>query len=862
MTVSTVLEEPGSKFPRVTLISISRTELDRVSLHTNNAAASWSVMTIPISSLSLIMKNLVLRASVFVRSCSHRLPVVAAVLLLHTMHFAGGLPAAFCDEPVAEEPVADETVPPEDAKTEGADLDGLSEPPEKPLEMKDESQSIDPANKDALAWYMSGQKSLKRGDLPAAAEAFQKASEADSKSAVPVRALAMVLFRMRKVAEGRATAEKAMQLDPDDYETRLEMAILLGSSRKFDEAATLIEEAIASKNLKHESFDFIHVHQVRAAVLLEMQNLAGAADSYEIILQGLERPENFSLTDREHKTLVKNRMTGYEVTGRILLEAGRVPKAIEAFEALSRAEKDVPGDHNLLLSRAYFQQDKLDACEENLNRYFETGRRNAESLMLLRDLYEATSRTDSLTSRLEELTEEASDVASVKMFLGQVLLDQGKNDDAAEVFQSILDTTGEADAYLGLVRVEIANRNPTALVATINRAARSRITVVEMKPLVDSVATADEFAKEAISACKKMIAEKPGDIHPAVPFFCSLVAEQLELNPEQAELLKATLDLKPDRELSMAALDSYGMNQLKLGEYNNAAKIFEQMLETPGLQPMARVNTLFRISAAYASIEDLGAARKALLQALQMVPDEPQLLGRLALVEAADGKLEEAEELLLKSISGLGDNPELLIESRLRLAGIYAQMDQWENATEQYQQVLELESVEKDTARLAQMGLSNSLVQSGDMEQGQKVLETVYEQDPTDPGVNNDLGYLYADQGKNLEQAEKMIRIAVESQPENPAYLDSLGWVLFKQGKNEEALEPLKKANSNPEYQDATLLEHEADVHLAMQKSEEAMSLLKKALEVEEKAKRPDAAVLKRLKEKMGEKPETNADKK
>ena len=270
----------------------------------------------------------------------------------------------------------------------------------------------------------------------------------------------------------------------DDYETRLEMAILLGSNRKFEEAATLVNEALASKNLKRESFDFIHVHQVRAAVLLEMRNLAGAADSYEIILQGLERPEDFSLTEREHKTLVKNRMTGYEVTGRILMEAGRIPKAIEAFEALSRAEKDVPGDHNLLLSRAYFQQDKLDACEENLNRYFETGRRNAESLMLLRDLYEASSRTDSLTSRLQELTEEASDVASVKMFLGQVLLDQGKNDEAAEVFQSILDTTGEADAYLGLVRVEIANRNPTALVATINRAARSRITVVEMKPLL------------------------------------------------------------------------------------------------------------------------------------------------------------------------------------------------------------------------------------------------------------------------------------------------------------------------------------------------------------------------------------------
>jgi tetratricopeptide (TPR) repeat protein len=597
----------------------------------------------------------------------------------------------------------------------------------------------------------------------------------------------------------------------------------------------------------------VHVHQVRAAVLLESRNLSKAADSYQIILKALERPEDFNLSDVEHRTLLKNRLTGYEVTGRILLEAGRIPKAIEAFEALSRTEKDVPGDHNLLLARAYFQQDKLELCEQNLERYFETGRRSNESLLLLRDLYEATSRSDSLTTKVDELTADASDVAAVKMFLGQVLLDQGKTDEAAEVYQSILDSSGEADAYIGLVRVEIARRNPSALIATVNRAARSRITVVELAPLVGSIATVDDFAKEAIKSCQSTIAEKPDDVHPVVPFFCSLVAEELELAQEEGELLKSTLELNPDRELSMQTLDKYGMNQLRQGEYAKAAKIFEQMLQTPGLQPLARVNTLFRISAAYASIEDLGAARKALKQALQMVPDEPQLLGRLALVEAADGKLEEAEQLLLKSIAGLTANPELLVESRLRLAGIYAQMDQWKKAAEQYTLALESETIEKDTGRLARMGLSNAYVQGGDMEQGQKVLEEVYEEDPADPGVNNDLGYLYAEQGKNLEQAEKMIRIAVEAQPDNPAYLDSLGWVLHKQGKHEAALEPLKKANSIPDYEDATLLEHQADIHQALNQTEEAKSLWKKSLEVEEKAKRPDAAVLKRLKEKLGE---------
>lgn len=749
---------------------------------------------------------------------------------------------------------------PEEAIEEKPAVGGLEEPAEKPLEVKDESDSIDPTNKDALAWYMSGQKSLKRGDLEAASEAFEKAAAADPKSAVPVRALAMVLFRMGKAEEGNSTAEKAMRLDPDDYQTRLEMAVLRGSARQFDNASKLLEEAMNSKTLDKQSLDFVHIHQVRAAVLLEMRKIGEAANSYEVILQALERPEDFRLNEREHKTLLKNRLTSYEVTGRILLESGRIPKAIQAFEALSRTEKDAPGDHNLLLARAYFQQDKLDACEQNLNRYFETGRRSGESLLLLRDLFEASSRSDSLTTRLQELTEDAADVAAVKMFLGQILLDQGKTTEAAEVYQSILDTSGEAEAYLGLVRVEIANRNPVALIETINRAARSRITVAEMAPLVGSIATVDGFAKETLATCQKMVTEKPGDMHPAVPYFCSLVAEQLEMTKEEGDLLKSTLELSPDRELTMQTLDKYGMNQLRLGEYEKSARLFEQLLQTPGLPPGARVNTLFRISAAYASIENIDGARKALKQALKIVPDEPQLLSRLALVEAADGKLEEAVGLLQKAISGLQGNTELLTESHLRLAGIYAQLDQWNDAIEQYQQVLELDSVEKSTVRLTKMGLSNAYVQGGDMEKGQQVLEEVYNEDPADPGVNNDLGYLYADQGKNLEQAEKMIRIAVEAQPDNPAYLDSLGWVLFKQGKNEEALVPLKKANENPEYQDATLLEHQGDVHQALNQTEEAKALWNRAVEVETKAKKPDDAVLKRLKEKLGAPAEEKVD--
>jgi len=737
-------------------------------------------------------------------------------------------------------------------ETETADPDAALDELKPKGELRDESDALDPANKDALAWYMAGQKAMKRGDLQPAADAFEKAAEASPQSAVPLRALALVLLRQGRVQEGIRSAEKAIALDPDDVEMRLQMAVFYATSQQVQKAITLLNEALESKTLKKESREFVQVHQVRAAVFLATGQLKDAADSYEVLLDALERPETYQLTDREHNSMVRNRPTSYETVGRVLMEVGRQEKAIQAFEALSRLEKDQPGDHHLLLARAYFLKDKLEDCEKNLDLYFDSGRRSRESLQMLLDLYGATNRSDALTERLNKLSENTKDATAVRMFLGQVFLDQGKAAEANDVYQAILDSTGDDDAYLGLLRVAITKQDATSLIATLNRVGRTRIKIEELPPLIVSITTSDEFAQKAIDTCKAMYEEKPGDLHALVPYFCSLIAEALKKTKEESELLKAAVELNPDQDLMKRVLEKYGLSQLELGEYAMAAKIFEQLLAVPTLDPAVRVNTLFRISGAYAQIEDLGAARQALQEALRLVPNEPQLLARLATVEAFDGKLEVAQKLLEKSINGLAEDSELLVECRIRLAGIYSRLDKWDGAIEQYKLATENPGIKPLLLRQVRMGLSNAYVQSGDMEMGQKILEDVYAEDPTQPGVNNDLGYLYADQGKELEKAEKMIRIAVESEPDNPAYLDSLGWVLFKLGKHEEALEPLKKANSNPDSPDATLLEHQGDVHQALKQMTEANTLWSQALKVEQESTKPDAKVIDRLNTKLG----------
>ena len=748
---------------------------------------------------------------------------------------------------MSDEPAADE----KNATDPDAALDELK-PKADDKQLKDESASLDPANKDALAWYMAGQKAMKRGDLQPAADAFEKAAESSPKSAVPLRAMSIVLLRLGRTEDGIKAAEKAIALDPDDVEMRLQMAVFYATTQRIAESVNLLEEALESKTLKKNSREFVQIHQVRGAIYLATRKLREAADSYEVLLNALERPEDFGLADREHKAMLNNRPTSYETVGRVLMESGRTEKAIEAFEALGRSEKDQPGQYNLLLARAYYMKDKLEDSEKNLNQYFDSGRRSQESLQILLDLYSATNRSDGLNERLKELSENTPDATAVKMFLGQVLLDQGKPTEASDVYQEILDSSGDVDAYLGLMRVAIADHNPTAMIATVNRAAGSRIRAEELIPLVVSITTNDEFAKKIVSTCQTMYDEKPGDLHPMVPYFCALIAEATKQPKEESALLKASLELNPDRILLVQVLEKYGVSQLTLGEYAMAAKILEQLLSVPGLDPGVRINTLFRISVAYASIEDINAARQALKEALGILPNEPQLLGRLAMIEATDGKLDLAEKLLQKSLQFLPADSELLTETHIRLASICAQQDKWEEAIQQYELATETPNVTPETLRLIRMGLSNAYVQSGDMGKGEKILEEIYAEDPTEAGINNDLGYLYADQGKELEKAEKMIRIAVESQPDNPAYLDSLGWVLFKQGKNDEALEPLKKANSDPDYQDSTLLEHQGDVHQALSQMTEAKDLWSKAMKVEQESKKPDGKIMERLKTKLG----------
>lgn len=116
--------------------------------------------------------------------------------------------------------------------------------------------------------------------------------------------------------------------------------------------------------------------------------------------------------------------------------------------------------------------------------------------------------------------------------------------------------------------------------------------------------------------------------------------------------------------------------------------------------------------------------------------------------------------------------------------------------------------------------------------QANQQLEEILALTPTDPGINNDLGYTWADQGIQIDRAERMIRFALGEEPLNGAYLDSLGWVFYKQGKFGDAVNYIRRAVLLAAEDDAVLHDHFADALYRLGKIDEAKEHWEKSLEL------------------------------
>jgi Flp pilus assembly protein TadD len=142
--------------------------------------------------------------------------------------------------------------------------------------------------------------------------------------------------------------------------------------------------------------------------------------------------------------------------------------------------------------------------------------------------------------------------------------------------------------------------------------------------------------------------------------------------------------------------------------------------------------------------------------------------------------------------------------------------------------------------------LSNVYSAARRFPEAEEQLELMLKMDPNDATACNDLGYIWADQGKKLKEAEELIRkaleldrkrrattgptVGVDAEGENAAYIDSLGWVLFRRGDFEGARRELERASAMPDGDDPVIWDHLGDVYHRLEMTERARTAWQHAL--------------------------------
>ncbi len=251
-----------------------------------------------------------------------------------------------------------------------------------------------------------------------------------------------------------------------------------------------------------------------------------------------------------------------------------------------------------------------------------------------------------------------------------------------------------------------------------------------------------------------------------------------------------------------------------------------------------------------------------------------QMIGAKAL----QGKIDEARKLVEKlDKAAPGNWLTLDLKAQVeRMAGKFEDAAKfWEEALDRIQKdetIMDKEA-KAEFVREIRLKLGNVYVDANQIDKSTQHLKTLLDQDPDDPGVNNDLGYIWADHDMNLDEAEKMIRKALdqdrkrrkkdnpdlkpEDDKDNAAYLDSLGWVLFKKKKFQEAKEPMLKAIKEKDGKHVEIYDHLGEIHMALGEKADAIAIWKEALKLETEEPREKeikTKVQKKLNEAAGEK--------
>ena len=700
---------------------------------------------------------------------------------------------------------------------------------------------------EALRLYTAARALEDRGSYNDAVALLQQAQKLAPESVAILRRLSRIYIgALGRPDQAVDLGKKVLAVEPGDTDTLsrlVEFYTKKNDGPSAEALVALIKELLANPRLEaHSPGRLVALNELgklysSGRIKNQIEN---ASKAYAEVMAGLDDKSANKLSPLDQTRILGNEpATAYLNFGMVFLAAKKENLAVKAFERGLVYDDENP-QIPLLLAETLLKQNKGQQALALVERYIKRQPQALEAYELMAKVLTALKRENEITPQLEEAARRDSKNVPLQYVLADRYRETGQVDKADALYKSLLTSQPTPQTYRALAASLLKRKKAADLLRVICEAMARPNGLEAITAQLQAAAADDALAEQMLDAGLEQLKAKPPTLPKTALFVLGFIA-----NPERGadkagrlerliKLQRLLLEQNPNPQIYLEIADSLR----RMDQNAEAAAALEQMMqkypnEKSGRHLGVMAELLHRAG-------KMDAAVAAARQAAQLDPTDVEVQIMLADLLGDSGKIDEALEIFRKAIGHEPDNARY----RFLMGGMLTKFGRNEDAIKVFQEVLKRFATTDEVVKLAHSNLSIIYVNQGDYAKGEAELEILFQRAPDDSGVNNDLGYLYAEQGKNLEKAEAMIRKAVLEEPEKAAYLDSLGWVLFKRGKAKEAVEPLlkavelqkgdeKKGVSPP---DATIREHLGDVYLHLQEVDRAKKIWEEAEQIAAKA--------------------------
>jgi tetratricopeptide (TPR) repeat protein len=553
-------------------------------------------------------------------------------------------------------------------------------------------------------------------------------------------------------------------------------------------------------------------------------------------------------------------------------KAQRIHDAVvEANEILKRDPNDLPTHR--LLARIYLRSlgdlnggssGQTEMVGKAIAEYKEVHRldpSDAEAALWLARLYRLHNDPEKAEQVLRGMLKDDPDNDAATEQLTQLLLDQGKSDEAIQILLSMTSRSPSATLYdlLGDAYTQTKDY-PKAEEAYRKAVDLDPSELIHLHGLGQTLLSEEKY-DAALSVYQKLADVMPDDADVYLRM-AQIYRELHQLDKAEENLVKARQyapgslevmyneamiyesqgryddaikvlsdavsgvksqsNVLPNRRRSLAILYQQ-LGQLYRDAQNYQAAVYTyQELGHLGEEEDRRARLL--LMETYRQSKDLAKALQIGKEALAKYPDSEPIRSSYALLLGENQQADEAVKLLQASLKNNSADRDIY----LNVAQIYERARNYKEAEEAARKAEALPGDPREN-EMTWFLLGAIYEREKQFDKAEEQFRKVLNVNPKNAAALNYYGYMLADRGLRLDEAQDMIQRALDQEPFSGAYLDSLGWVYYKQNKLADAETTMRKAVER-ESHDPTIRTHLGDVYAKQGKMEQAATEWEKAL--------------------------------